>query len=492
MSDPQPGKLFIGGLNWDTTTEKLEERFAEYGTVVDCVIMKDKFTNQPRGFGFVTLEDPAVAERLAAERHLEIDGRQVEVKRATPKEPQAAPERGRTGYHANAWGNSRQNFPRGGGGGGGGGGGDQNSSYRTPKIFVGGLAWSTTDEEFRQHFEEFGEVANCQIMVNREGKPRGFGYLTFVSESSADLAVVQHRHIISNREVEVKKAIPKEIMDAKSSRIDRDPRGLPPAMDAAGYPADIPGHFGGDPMDMQRELMAMGMQRPGAMGMGLPLDAMGNLTQRMDRMTMAPWPNALGIGGIPGVPFGAGTTGVWGGAPEWGAQGMNMMGMPLQWGDGAPMTMSSGMPAMPPGSMPAMPHGPAAMGAAGSGPPVATSGGGVESLASAHNLSASDLERLGVVDVAKLREMLAMSSSLPPEQQMGLANYQQQLAAMTGALGMSAGASHWESPPAAVYESPDSLDGFAASGTMNGSALPEQPRADTAASDPAEGYAAYQ
>lgn len=70
------GKLFIGGISWETTEDRLKEYFMSYGEVVEAVIMKDRTTGRARGFGFVVFADPAVAERVVLEKHM-IDGRAV-------------------------------------------------------------------------------------------------------------------------------------------------------------------------------------------------------------------------------------------------------------------------------------------------------------------------------------------------------------------------------------------------------------------------------
>ncbi len=43
-NDSTPSKLFVGGLSWQTTTEKLRDYFSAYGTVTDVLIMKDPVT----------------------------------------------------------------------------------------------------------------------------------------------------------------------------------------------------------------------------------------------------------------------------------------------------------------------------------------------------------------------------------------------------------------------------------------------------------------
>lgn len=72
------GKLFIGGISWDTDEERLKDYFRIYGEVVEAVIMRDRATGRARGFGFVVFADPAVAERVIMDKHM-IDGRTVSV-----------------------------------------------------------------------------------------------------------------------------------------------------------------------------------------------------------------------------------------------------------------------------------------------------------------------------------------------------------------------------------------------------------------------------
>jgi len=73
-------KLYVGNLNYATTEDTLKNVFASYGEIVSAVVIKDRDTQQSKGFGFVELADDAAAERAIAELGgREIDGRRVRV-----------------------------------------------------------------------------------------------------------------------------------------------------------------------------------------------------------------------------------------------------------------------------------------------------------------------------------------------------------------------------------------------------------------------------
>ena len=78
-------KLFIGGLSFSTSNERLREVFAEAGTVESASVVTDRETGRSRGFGFVEMATSAEAE--AAVKKLngqEVDGRSIRVELAKP------------------------------------------------------------------------------------------------------------------------------------------------------------------------------------------------------------------------------------------------------------------------------------------------------------------------------------------------------------------------------------------------------------------------
>ena len=86
MEPEQFRKVFIGGLSYKTDDDTLKAYFEKYGDLVDHVVMKDGQTGRSRGFGFVTYSDSFMVDELMKNRPHIMDGRQVEPKRATPRE----------------------------------------------------------------------------------------------------------------------------------------------------------------------------------------------------------------------------------------------------------------------------------------------------------------------------------------------------------------------------------------------------------------------
>ena len=85
-SELESCKIFVGGLNLETTQDGLKAHFEKWGEVVDCVVVKDPHTKRSRGFGFVTYKRAHMASAAHnAKRHM-IDKREVELKSAVRRE----------------------------------------------------------------------------------------------------------------------------------------------------------------------------------------------------------------------------------------------------------------------------------------------------------------------------------------------------------------------------------------------------------------------
>merc|ERR1712194_39809 len=87
----QQFKLYVGNLSFYTTQETLTGVFEEFGEVYDCYLPTDPSTDQPRGFGFITME-PADGEIAMQELDgLELDGRFIRVNEAQGKRRPSPP-----------------------------------------------------------------------------------------------------------------------------------------------------------------------------------------------------------------------------------------------------------------------------------------------------------------------------------------------------------------------------------------------------------------
>ncbi|MGD1047508.1 MAG: RNA-binding protein [Candidatus Krumholzibacteriaceae bacterium] len=105
-------KIYVGNLSFNTDDTQLNTIFSPFGTVSSARVIKDKFTDRSRGFGFVEMDNNEEADKaIAALNGKEVDGRALKVSEAQPREDKP---RGGGGF--------------GGGGFGGGGGGRRGGS----------------------------------------------------------------------------------------------------------------------------------------------------------------------------------------------------------------------------------------------------------------------------------------------------------------------------------------------------------------------------
>ncbi|KAL4760474.1 heterogeneous nuclear ribonucleoprotein HRP1 [Aspergillus foveolatus] len=176
VGEPEPqgtgikedGKMFIGGLNWETTDQSLKEYFSQFGEVQECTVMRDSATGRSRGFGFLTFKDPKTVNTVMVKEHY-LDGKIIDPKRAIPRDEQE----------------------------------------KTSKIFVGGVSQEATEQDFKQFFMQFGRVIDATLMIDKDtGRPRGFGFVTFDSEAAVEAALSRPLEILG-KTIEVKKAQPR-------------------------------------------------------------------------------------------------------------------------------------------------------------------------------------------------------------------------------------------------------------------------------------------
>jgi nucleolin len=142
-------KLFVGNLAFETDLETIKELFQKEGDVKDCYMPKDRATDQPRGFAFITMPSEDAKAAMKKLQGHELDNRALRIEESMPRRGDASrgggggrggggfgerdtyPPRGGGGYDPYGGGGRDRNDDRGGygrdRGGGGGGYGDRDS-----------------------------------------------------------------------------------------------------------------------------------------------------------------------------------------------------------------------------------------------------------------------------------------------------------------------------------------------------------------------------
>lgn len=82
--------IFIANLDWEITSEDLKATFSTFGTVILAHVVYDSETRKSKGFGYVEMEDvDAAVSAIQALHGVEVNGRKLDVKIASPKSNRA-------------------------------------------------------------------------------------------------------------------------------------------------------------------------------------------------------------------------------------------------------------------------------------------------------------------------------------------------------------------------------------------------------------------
>ncbi len=80
-------KLFVGSLPWSLSGQSLRDLFAQYGEIVEAIIISDSMSGRSKGFGFVTFANEEDAQKAQSEMDgKDVEGRKIVVNFAKPRE----------------------------------------------------------------------------------------------------------------------------------------------------------------------------------------------------------------------------------------------------------------------------------------------------------------------------------------------------------------------------------------------------------------------
>lgn len=186
-------KLFIGGLASTTDEDSLKGFYAQWGgEILDIVVMRDPETKRSRGFGFVTFATEDQVDTVMSNRPHVINGKQVDPKRAVPREFQGKAE----------------------------------AQVASKRVYVGGVKPEHTEEVLREYFSQYGTVTEVDVVEDKKtGQKRGFAFILFDDHDPADKVVLMKYHTINDKKCECKKALSREELAKVQSQGDAMARG---------------------------------------------------------------------------------------------------------------------------------------------------------------------------------------------------------------------------------------------------------------------------
>uniref|UniRef100_A0A673AXP6 Heterogeneous nuclear ribonucleoprotein A/Ba n=1 Tax=Sphaeramia orbicularis TaxID=375764 RepID=A0A673AXP6_9TELE len=158
------GKMFVGGLSWDTSKKDLKDYFSKFGEVTDCTIKMDQQTGRSRGFGFILFKDAASVDKVSgAALLLRIDEVLVYLQ----------------------------------------------NGQSAVTIF---LFSDRPQEVIQEYFGTFGEIETIELPQDpKTEKRRGFVFITYKEEAPVKKVMEKKYHNVGGSKCEIKIAQPKEV-----------------------------------------------------------------------------------------------------------------------------------------------------------------------------------------------------------------------------------------------------------------------------------------
>ncbi|CAA3019953.1 UBP1-associated protein 2C-like [Olea europaea var. sylvestris] len=174
-ADPVQRKLFVRGLGWETTTEKLRQVFSAHGELdeANTIVITDKASGKSKGYGFVTFKHVDAAILALKEPNKKIDGRITVTQLAA------------AGSSANS----------------------SSADVALRKIYVGNVPFEISSERLLGIFSMYGEIEEGPLGFDKQtGKPKGFAFFVYKTEEGAKASLLEPMKTIDGHQVVCKLA----------------------------------------------------------------------------------------------------------------------------------------------------------------------------------------------------------------------------------------------------------------------------------------------
>jgi len=166
IGDEDDRKLFVGGLPQDATQEDISAHFATFGEIDNINLKTDPASGRSRGFAFVLYKTvQSLSDAIEAKEHT-VKNKEVAVKKAQAKQG---------------------------------------------KVYVGKLQPELTDAEIKEHFEQFGNIANIEQPFDKtKNERKNFCFITFEKEDAAKQLIKLGTTTINGHDLDIKRVTVKD------------------------------------------------------------------------------------------------------------------------------------------------------------------------------------------------------------------------------------------------------------------------------------------
>jgi len=166
IGDEDDRKLFVGGLPQDATQEDISQHFTTFGEIDNINLKTDPASGRSRGFAFVLYKTvQSLNDAIEAKEHT-VKNKEVAVKKAQAKQG---------------------------------------------KVYVGKLQAELTDAQIKEHFEQFGSIANVEQPFDKTRNERkNFCFITFEKEDAAKQLLKLGTTTVNGIDLDIKRVTVKD------------------------------------------------------------------------------------------------------------------------------------------------------------------------------------------------------------------------------------------------------------------------------------------